>query len=106
MLVDPRLKAIAGYVPYLGQPFLPAFGRDQSGLDGIATPFLAIAGGVDTTAPLETTLEGVDRLVGSRDVVVLAGVGHHFDYPSAPDIFTWSMTFLAAHVSDECGLRA
>src|SRR3989475_9815859 len=105
VLVDPRLKAIAGYVPYLGQPFLPAFGRDQNGLDGIATPFLAIAGGIDTIAPLETTLEGVDRLVGSRDVVVLAGVGHHFDYPSAPGIFTWAMTVLAAHVSDDRAAR-
>ena len=38
VLADPRLKAIVGYVPYLGQPFFPAFGRDQSGLDGIATP--------------------------------------------------------------------
>ena len=105
VLVDPRLKAIVGYVPYLGLPFFPAFGRNQSGLDGIATPFLAIAGGTDTTAPLETTLDGVDRLAGSRDVVVLAGVDHAFDYPSAPDIFTWSMTFLAAHVSDDRAAR-
>jgi hypothetical protein len=105
VLVDPRLKAIVGYVPYLGQPFLPAFGRDQSGLDGIATPFLAISGGADLTAPLETTLEGVDRMVGSRDVVVLAGVDHGFDVPSTDDIFTWSMTFLAAHVNDDRAAR-
>lgn len=101
VLADPRLKAIVGYVPYLGQPFFPAFGRDQSGLDGISTPFLAISGGADLTAPLETTLEGVDRLSGSRDVVVLAGVDHGFDIPSTNDIFTWSMTFLAAHVNDD-----
>ena len=105
VIADPRLKAIVGYVPYLGQPFSPAFGRDQSGLDGIATPFLAISGGADLTAPLETTLEGVDRLAGSRDVVVLAGVDHGFDYPSTDDIFTWSMTFLAAHVNDDRASR-
>ena len=105
VLADPRLKAIVGYVPYLGQPFFPAFGRDQSGLDGIATPFLAISGGADLTAPLETTLEGVDRMAGSRDVVVLAGVDHGFDYASTDDIFTWSMTFLAAHVNDDRAAR-
>jgi uncharacterized protein DUF5648 len=105
VLADPRLKAIAGYVPYMGQPILPAFGRDQSGLDGFATPFLAIAGGADTTAPLSMILEGVDRMVGSRDVVVLEGVEHGFDFPSAPDIFTWSMTFLAAHVTDDRAAR-
>lgn len=105
VLADPRLKAIVGYVPYLGQPFFPAFGRDQSGLDGITTPFLAISGGADLTAPLETTLEGVDRMAGSRDVVVLAGVDHGFDVPSTNDIFTWSMTFLAAHVNDDRAAR-
>lgn len=26
---DPRIKAAVGYVPYFGQPLLPAFGRDQ-----------------------------------------------------------------------------
>ena len=31
-----------------GQFFLPAFGRDQRGLDGIALPYLAIAGTADT----------------------------------------------------------
>ncbi|MEP6997567.1 MAG: hypothetical protein ABI900_07960 [Betaproteobacteria bacterium] len=105
VIADPRLKAIVGYVPYLGQPFLPAFGRDQNGLDGIATPFLAISGGADLTASLETTLQGVDRLAGSRDVVVLAGVDHGYDYPSTDDIFTWSMTFLAAHVNDDRAAR-
>ncbi|HKW81073.1 MAG TPA: hypothetical protein VJQ49_08690 [Casimicrobiaceae bacterium] len=105
VIADPRLKAIVGYVPYLGQPFFPAFGRDQSGLDGIATPFLAISGGADLTAPLATTLEGVDRLAGSRDVVVLAGVDHGYDYASTDDIFTWSMTFLAAHVGDDRAAR-
>src|SRR5512144_506912 len=40
--VDPRLKAAVGYIPYFGQPFLPAFGRDQHGLDGVTLPYLAI----------------------------------------------------------------
>ena len=49
---DPRIKAAVGYVPYFGQPFLPAFGRDQHGLDGITLPFLGIGGTADTTAPI------------------------------------------------------
>ena len=32
---DTRLKAAVGYVPYFGQPLLPAFGRDQQGLEGV-----------------------------------------------------------------------
>ncbi len=106
MISDARIKAIVGYVPYFGQPVLPAFGRDQSGLDGITVPFLGIAGFDDTTAPLPTTAQGVLRLTQSRELVALEGVGHYFDFPSAPDIFTWTLTFLSAHVNDDRNARA
>lgn len=106
VIADTRLKAIVGYVPYFGQPIYPAFGRDQKGLDGFTTPFLGIGGFSDTIAPIEATAEGVLRLHGSRELLGLEGVGHAFDFPSAPDIFTWSVTFLAAHVLDDRNARA
>jgi predicted dienelactone hydrolase len=106
VLADTRLKAIVGYVPYFGQPIFPAFGRDQKGLDGFTTPFLGIGGFSDTTAPIETTIQGVLRLHGSRELLGLEGVGHYFDFPSAPDIFTWSLTFIAAHALDDRTARA
>jgi hypothetical protein len=101
VIADPRLKSIVGYVPYFGQPFFPAFGRDQNGLDGMTVPFLAISGTADTTAPLGPAIEGVQRLAGSRYLVTLAGVTHHFDIPSTNDIFTWSLIFIAAHGLDD-----
>jgi predicted dienelactone hydrolase len=103
---DTRLKAIVGYVPYFGQSIFPAFGRDQKGLDGFTTPFLGIAGFSDDIAPIATTAQGVLRLHGSRELVGLEGVGHAFDFPSAPDIFTWSQIFLEAHVLDDRTARA
>jgi predicted dienelactone hydrolase len=106
VILDTRLKAIAGYVPYFGQPIFPAFGRDQKGLDGFTTPFLGIGGFSDTTAPIETTVQGVLRLHGSRELLGLEGVGHFFDIPSAPDIFTWSLTFIEAHALDDRMARA
>jgi Platelet-activating factor acetylhydrolase, isoform II/Repeat of unknown function (DUF5648) len=107
VVVDTRLKTIVGYVPYFGLSFYPAFGRDEKGLDSMTTtPFLGIGGFSDTTAPLERTAEGVLRLRGSRELVGLEGVGHFFDFPSAPDIFTWSVIFLAAHVQDDRNARA
>src|SRR5689334_1128471 len=42
---DTRLKAAVGYVPYFGQPLLPAFGRNEEGLQDMQMPYLAIAGG-------------------------------------------------------------
>lgn len=96
--VDPRLKAAVGYIPYFGQPFLPAFGRDQHGLDGVTLPYLAISGTADTTAPLAVTQQGIGRLGGTRELVELVGVKHGLDAASINDIFTWSLTFLDAEV--------
>jgi predicted dienelactone hydrolase len=95
---DPRIKAAVGYVPYFGQPFLPAFGRDQRGLDGITLPFLGISGTADTTAPIIETEIGMSRLTGTRELVALSGVTHGFDVASTNDILTWTLTFLDAEV--------
>jgi len=95
---DPRIKAAVGYVPYFGQPFLPAFGRDQHGLDGINLPFLGISGTADTTAPIIETKIGMSRLTGTRRLVALSGVEHGFDLASTNDILTWTLTFLDAEV--------
>jgi predicted dienelactone hydrolase len=95
---DPRIKAAAGYVPYFGQPFLPAFGRGQRGLDGIDLPFLGISGTADRTAPIEEAETGISRLTGIRRLVALSGVEHDFDEASENDIYTWVLTFLDAMV--------
>jgi len=97
---DPRIKAAVGYVPYFGQPFLPTFGRDQHGLDGIDLPFLGISGTADTTAPIIEVEIGMGRLTGTRELVALSGVTHGFDLVSTNDIFTWTLTFLDAMVLD------
>jgi predicted dienelactone hydrolase len=96
--IDPRLKAAVGYVPYFGQLFLPAFGRDEHGLDGVTLPYFAISGTADVTAPIAVTEQGMARLPGVRELVALAGVKHTFDVASTNDIFTWTLIFLDAHV--------
>ena len=103
---DVRLRAAVGYVPYFGQPLLPAFGRDQHGLDDVVLPYLAISGTADTTAPIVATLQGMNRLAGPRELVALVGVTHGFDVASTNDIFTWTLTFLDAEVrGDPAALR-
>ena len=95
---DFRIKAAVGYVPYFGQPVLPAFGSGQHGLDGINLPFLGISGTADTTAPKIEVEIGMSRLTGTRRLVALSGVTHGFDLASTNDIFTWTLTFLDAEV--------
>ncbi len=103
---DARLKAAVGYVPYFGQPILPAFGRDQKGLAGVTLPLLAISGTADTTAPIGSTEDGFDVLTGTRQLVALKGVEHGFDQASSNDIFTWSLYFLAGQLSGDPVARA
>ena len=103
---DPRLKAAVGYVPYFGQPFFPAFGRDLRGLQSVDLPYLAISGSDDLIAPAVVTALGMTQLEGVRQFVLLAGVSHGFDAASSDDIFTWSLTFLGAYVDDDPLLRA
>jgi len=95
---DTRIKAAFGYVPYFGQPILPAFGRDQHGLDGINLSFLGMSGTADTTAPIIETQIGMSRLTGFRRLVALSGVSHGFDKAATNDIYTWLITFLDAEV--------
>ncbi len=99
--LDERILAAVGYVPYFGQPLLPAFGRDQDGLEGIDLPFLGISGTADTTAPITEAEEGISRLAGTRRLVALSGVTHEFDEAWAGDIFTWALTFLDAEVKGD-----
>lgn len=102
---DRRLKAAVGYIPYFGQPFLPAFGRDQHGLDGVKVPYLAISGTADVIAPLAVTKEGISRLAGTRELVELVGGIHGVDTASINDIMTWSLTFLNAEVRGDSAAR-
>ncbi len=103
--VDPRLKAAVGYVPFFGELFLPAFGRDQSGLSGVTLPFLAISGTEDTLAPIIMAEQGINQLSGTRELVSLAGVTHDFDVASTNDIYTWALTFLDAEVRENPAAR-
>ncbi len=103
--VDPRIKAAVGYVPYFGQVLLPAFGRDEHGLDNVTLPYLAISGTADTTAPIVVTGQGMTRLAGVRELVALNGVMHEFDVASTNDIFTWALMFLDAEVRGNSATR-
>ncbi len=103
---DGRIKAIAGYVPYSGQSFLPAFGDDQKGVEGLALPYLGIAGTADLTAPLGLTEQMVNRLSGSRFLVAFKDVGHRYDASLVPDIFTWVIGFFDAFLGQDATARA
>lgn len=103
---EPRIKAAAGYVPYAGFSFLPAFGNDQHGAENVSRPWLAVSGTADTTAPIGMMEQAVNRMKGSRYVVALEGVPHEYKPEYSPDVFTWVVTFLDAHVKDDAAALA
>ncbi len=99
VLLDSRLKAAVGYVPYFGIDVYPAFGRDLKGLDGVTLPYLAISGTADTTAPISVTERGIRRLTNTRQLVALTGLEHGFDSRYSGEIFTWTIKFLEGQLS-------
>jgi hypothetical protein len=98
---DSRIKAAVGYVPYAGQTFLPQFCDQQSGVDGIDKPFLALSGNIDTTAPIKLVDSALRRMKGPRYLVELEGVPHEFKAEYAGDLLTWMVTFFRAHLQGD-----
>jgi predicted dienelactone hydrolase len=97
-VVDPRIKAAVGYVPYMGQTFLPSFCNDHNGIESMLRPYLAIAGTTDTTAPIRVTQAAMNRAKDSRYLVELVDVPHEYLPEYRDDVFTWTMAFLDAYV--------
>lgn len=95
---DPRIRAAVGYVPYSGWSFLPAFCDGQEGAAEVNRPFLAIAGTLDTTAPIGMTRRALERMRSSRYLVELVGGEHELRPADAGDVLTWMVTFLNAYL--------
>lgn len=96
---DNRYKAVVGYVPYSGQPFLPAFGDSNGGVRSVRVPYLGIGGTADVVAPISRTSQMIDALSGSKYFVTIEGMPHGFRLQDAPEIFGWTFMFLNAHLS-------
>lgn len=96
---DNRYKAIVGYVPYSGQPFLPAFGDSNGGVRSVRVPYLGIGGTVDIVAPISRTSQMIEALSGSKYFVTIEGMEHGFRVQDAAEVFGWTFAFLKAHLS-------
>jgi len=95
---DPRIRVAFGYVPYGGQPFLPAFCSGQSGAKGVNIPFFAMSGTADTTAVLPVMQQAVENFSSSRFMDELIGGQHELRTEDAGDLFTWMITFYDAYL--------
>jgi dienelactone hydrolase len=95
---DERLRAVAAYVPYSGQTFLPAFCDDQEGAAGVNRPFFAMAGTADLTAPIKLTQQAINRMPSSHFLVELINGEHELRREDADDLLTWMVTFLNAYM--------
>jgi hypothetical protein len=110
VIVDKRIKAVIGYVPYSGIDYsflvsVATFGSRNDGVAGIRTPYLGIGGSEDTTAPMSQTQRMFRNLSGSKYLVEIQGLGHTIRREDVQDIFTWSMIFYRAHLHGEVAAR-
>jgi predicted dienelactone hydrolase len=97
-IVDTRIRAAVGYVPFAGYSFLPAFCEGNSGAAGVNRPYLAISGTADTTAPINMAEAAVRKFGSSRYLVELVGGEHELRPEDVGDLFTWMVTFLRAYL--------
>jgi hypothetical protein len=102
-VTDLRIKAAAGYVPYAGQKYLPAFGKNNYSAGYVSAPYLAISGADDSTAPMYRMEEAMHQFRGTRYLVALGGVGHTYEAGFADDVFGWFVPFFDAHLNGELG---
>ncbi len=110
VITDKRIKAIVGYVPYSGIDYgslasVATFDSRNEGVRGVRTPYMAITGTEDTTAPELQTERMIRNLSGSRYHISISGLGHTFLAPHAPDVFTWSLLFFQAHLHNDVAAR-
>lgn len=110
VITDKRIKAFVGYVPYSGIDYgafasVASFDSGNEGVRGIRTPYIAITGSADTTAPELQTKRMVRNLSGTNYHVSIAGLEHTFVPAHAPDIFTWSLLFYDAHLFGDAAAR-
>jgi hypothetical protein len=104
--LDSRVRAAVGYVPYFGIHSIPAFGDQQTGVDGVTLPYLALSGTEDDVAPIDVTRTAIDRLPGVKGQVALNGFGHELNLPTGDDIVTWTLTFLSAWVDGDANAKS
>lgn len=97
-VTDPRIKAAVGYIPYAGQKYLSAFGKDNATAGNVSVPYLAISGTEDGTAPMYRMEEAINRFRGTRYQVALGGVGHTYLSGYADDVFGWVVPFFSVYL--------
>jgi dienelactone hydrolase len=95
---DPRIRAMVGYVPYAGQRLLPAYGDDNATAVNVKTPYLAIGGTADTTAPTYLMEQAMNNFQSSRYFIALKDVPHGYEQRYADDAFGWSVMFFDAYL--------
>lgn len=103
---DPRIRAMVGYVPYAGQRLLPAYGDDNATAANVKTPYLAIGGTADTTAPIYLMEQAMNNFQSSRYFVALTDITHGYESRYADDVFGWSVTFFDAYLRGNPGAMA
>ena len=95
---DPRIRAFAGYVPWAGYSFLPAYCNGQAGAAFVNRPYLAMSGTADTTAPLTQMKQALNLFTNTRYMVELQDGQHELRPEDADELFTWLVTYLDTYL--------
>jgi hypothetical protein len=96
---DFRIRAFAGYVPWAGYSFLPAYCNNESGAAFVNRPYFAMSGTADTTAPLTQMKQAVNNFTNTRYMVEMQDGQHELRPQDAPMVMTWLVAYYNAYLA-------
>jgi len=98
---DPRIKAAAAVVPYMGAGPYTIFGSGGTGAATVDRPFLANSGTEDTVADYDKVQAVFEQLSGDKYLVEYTGEGHDLSDGANVDASTWMKLFMDAKVKED-----
>ncbi|MBT6876774.1 MAG: hypothetical protein HOA33_09160 [Gammaproteobacteria bacterium] len=99
--VDPRIKAAATTVPYLGQGVYAFLGSGGTGAATVDRPFMANSANVDTVADYSKVQQAMANIPGVKYLVEYDGEGHSMSDGAVNDAHTWTKVFLDAFIKQD-----
>ena len=97
VLIEPRLTAAVGYIPYFGQSILPRSVATSMASTASACP-ISPSPGLPTHRPVGGDRGRHGPAGSTRQLVTMRGVQHGLEARDLPDILTWSLAFLDGRV--------
>tara|TARA_B100000989_G_scaffold275979_1_gene235926 strand:+ start:27 stop:1451 length:1425 start_codon:yes stop_codon:yes gene_type:complete len=99
-VIDSRLRAGAGIVPYAGTGFYSFFGVSGIGTKDVSKPFMAHASNSDEISDFFKVEEAINNLTGTKYLIRYNGLPHSLSPGAVTDYISWIKLFFDVYVKE------